>query len=117
MKKQNELALIIAFYMSKYNQSAWGSLGYKTFTEACRNIDNRLDVKPNTLKNMRDEFDSVNETDRAGWYQRPLRPSRLAVAQAFDAMAETTLGELVKEIISEPDSVLSKSVYQGSGFY
>jgi hypothetical protein len=112
MKKQNELALIIAFYMSKYDKSACHNLGYRNFTEACRNIGSNLDVKPSTLRNMRDEFDSVNETIRAGWYQRPLRPSRLAVAQAFDAMTEATLGDLVKEIISDPNSVLSKSIYQ-----
>jgi len=48
---------------------------------------------------MRDEFDPLFG-NRVGWYQRPMSPSRVRVAQALENIDEPQLREIVMEIIS-----------------
>ena len=82
MKPQNELALVVAYYLSRLDREAVASLGYKSFNEAAEDIGKILDVKPNTIKNMRDEFDYSMQNSRIGW-RRELRGSRLKVFHTF----------------------------------
>jgi hypothetical protein len=74
-------------------------LGFKTFSQASREIGATLNVKPNTLKNMRDEFDYHLENSRVGW-KRELRGSRLKALQAFEMTSDNELLEIVKEILA-----------------
>lgn len=99
MKYENELALVIAYYLSKFDTMALANLGYSSFAQAFEEIGATLGVKPNSVKNMRDEFDPLHENERAGWYQRPLRPSRAHVVEAFSDMPELTLRGIVHDII------------------
>ncbi len=99
MKPQNELALIIGYYLSRLDKKGYSLLGYKNFNVACKRIGEILDVKPNTIKNMRDEFDPYHENNRIGW-KKELRGSRRKVLQAFQETGEEDLFEIVKEIIS-----------------
>lgn len=99
MKPENELALIIAFYLAKYNREAVINLGFASFREAFDVIGERIGVKPNTVKNMRDQFDPLYDA-RVGWYQRKLPPSRQRVVDAFDAVSEMGLRSLVKDAIA-----------------
>jgi hypothetical protein len=98
MKPQNELALIVAYYLSRMDKEGYISLGYKSFREATEHIGAVLDVNPNTVKNMRDEFDPYNQNDRIGW-QRELRGSRLKILESFQNTDDNTLFEIVKEIL------------------
>lgn len=70
--KKQEKVLIVAYYLSKFNYEALNKLNYKTHREAFNDIGERLEVKPNTLKNRRDDFDSINDNGRKGWYQKEL---------------------------------------------
>jgi sporulation protein YlmC with PRC-barrel domain len=51
MKPQNELALIVAYYLSRLDRKGYSALGYKNYNEAAKRIGTILDVKLNTIKN------------------------------------------------------------------
>ena len=99
MEPQNVLALIVAYYLSRYDRDAYACLGYQTMTGAHQDIGERLRVNPNSIKNMRDEFDSIHDNPRVGWYQREIRPSRATVVDMFQDLTEGDLCEIVKAII------------------
>lgn len=102
MKPENELALIIAFYLAKYNREAVINLGFSSFRQTFDVIGERIGVKPNTVKNMRDQFDPLYDA-RVGWYQRKLPPSRQRVVDAFDSVSEIALRSLVRDAIASRD--------------
>lgn len=108
MKPENELALIIAFYLAKYNREAVINLGFSSFRQAFDVIGEKIGVKPNTVKNMRDQFDPLYDA-RVGWYQRKLPPSRQRVVDAFDGVSEVALRSLVKDAIVSREFVSSKA--------
>ncbi|OOC58739.1 hypothetical protein [Paenibacillus ihbetae] len=99
MELNNKLALIVAYYLSKFDAKSIRKLGFKNATNAFNSIGTSLSIKANTIKNLRDEFDSVHDNPRQGWYQRPLRPSRVKVIEAFQNLSEDELYEIVIEII------------------
>lgn len=99
MKPQNELALVVAYYLSRLDREAVANLGYKSFHEAAEEVGKILDVKPNTVKNMRDEFDYHIQNTRIGW-RRELRGSRLKVFHTFQMTDDNELTEIVREILT-----------------
>jgi hypothetical protein len=99
MKRKNSLALIIAYYLSRFDREAYQNLGFETLTGGHETIGNRLDVNPNTVKNMRDEFDSIHDNPRVGWYQREIRPSRQQVVDAFQGLGEFEIRGIVQQIL------------------
>ena len=110
MKENNSIALIVAYYLSKYDKKAYERLGYSSRSATLKEISGMLEVNPNTLKNMQDEFDPLHDNSRAGWYQRPLRPSRAKVVEAFQDMDEEELGDFVLGIISNHEFASSDDV-------
>lgn len=102
IKAQNELALIIAYYLSRLDKQGYLSLGYKSFSEATKGIGIILGVKPRTIQGMRDEFDPYNQNNRVGW-KRELRGSRLKVFKTFQESDDATLLEIVKEILNNKE--------------
>jgi len=102
MKESHSLALIVAFYLSRYDLVAYDKLGYPTNTTTHKEIGKALGVKPNSVKNMRDEFDPLHNNRRVGWYQRPLRPSRAKVVESFGNLTEEEMFDVVLEILTNP---------------
>ncbi|MBS3948640.1 MAG: hypothetical protein KGZ57_10195 [Dethiobacter sp.] len=100
MDDNNKIALIIAYYFSRVDKVALKSLGYSSFANGFKDIGQKLQVKPNTIKNMRDEFDPIYGNNRVGWYQRELRPSRQKVVELFQGLDEPDLHEVVLEILN-----------------
>jgi hypothetical protein len=100
MKPNHILGLIVAYYLSRFDRNAYLALGFETQTTAHQAIGMRLGVKPNSIKNMRDEFDPLHANPRAGWYQRPLRPSRARVVELFQDTTEEELRDIVQHILS-----------------
>lgn len=103
MKENHSLALIVAYYLSKFDDDAYSNLGFTAKVTAHREIGRLLGVNSNSVKNMRDEFDPYHENTRVGWYQRPLRPSRTKVLESFQELSEVELREIVLEILTNPD--------------
>lgn len=99
MKPENELAMVVAFYLSKFGEEGLENLGYRSYTHAFAEIGRALYVKPNSVKNWRDEFDPYYDNKRKGWYQREIRPSRQRVMLAFDNLSEGALRAVVLDIV------------------
>lgn len=113
MDDQRFQGLIVAYYLSRHDVDAYMSLGYGSQLAAHKAIGELLSVKHNTIKNWRDEFDSVHDNGRVGWYQRPLRPSRQAVIERFSTLSEQALEHLVKEILQRTDHLVDIEIPDG----
>jgi hypothetical protein len=108
LENNNKLALIVAYFLSKFDVGAIRRLNFGNTTETFNNVGQKLSVKRNTVKNMRDEFDSIHDNPRQGWYQRPLRPSRLKVVEKFKYLTEDELYKIIIEIIDSNEFRKSK---------
>ncbi|MCE5285177.1 MAG: DUF3883 domain-containing protein [Pelosinus sp.] len=100
MEVNHKLALIIAYYLSRFDRDALSTLGYASFTMAFGKIGEKMGMNPNTIKNMRDEYDPLHSNKRKGWHQRELRPSRLEVVEKYQYLSENALAEIVRDILS-----------------
>ncbi|MGG1848658.1 DUF3883 domain-containing protein [Bacillus wiedmannii] len=98
-------ALIVTYYLSKYDRKALEDLNYKSFSSAFKDIGKRLEINPNTIKNRRDDFDSIHDNHRSGWYQKELSRSSLEIVEKFESLSQDALTEIVKEILFNGDEV------------
>lgn len=103
MKYENELALIIAYYLSRFDNIAYSRLGMGSKNKTHDTVGAILGVNPNTVKNMRDGFDPIHDNNRVGWYQSELAPSRVRVVEMFGDLQENSLYEIVKEILENKE--------------
>ena len=107
MEKSHKLTLYVSYYLSRFNNEALTNLNYINWNSAFEDIGKRLNVNPHSVKNWRDEFDPLFG-HRAGWYQRPMSPSRVKVAQALEDLNEIqvrgiTIDILTGKINEEPE--------------
>lgn len=112
MKPNHEKALIVAYYLSKFDKKAAENLGFKNRAEAFTVISRNLNMKRSTLRFMRDEFD-VLHPHRKGWYQSPMPPSRVKVVESFQNLEELSLRSIVQDISDNcklPDSDTLKEI-------
>lgn len=112
MKLENELGMVVAFFLSKFGESGLARLGFRTYKHAFDEIGRALSVNPNSVKNWRDEFDPYYDNGRKGWYQREIRPTRLKVIATFDDLSEDALTAVVLDIIrSETQPKVESELY------
>jgi 5-methylcytosine-specific restriction protein A len=100
MKKEHKLALIAAYYLSRFDRLAYQTLNFGGVIETHEAIGNILGVKTSTIQNMRDEFDPYHKNTRKGWWQRELAPSRRQVKEKFENQTEAELRQIVLEILN-----------------
>lgn len=106
--KPNQLAIIVAFYLSKYDKIAKHRLGYKTDSEAFQNTADILGIKKNYVKFRRDEFDPIHPW-RKGWH-RPMDIKIVRAIEALQDLSENDLGEIVWNILNNPEYRASEDV-------
>ena len=99
MKPENRKALVVAYYLSKFDEAAYETFGYKGKTKTHTELANLIGVKESTLQNMRDEFDAIHDNPRKGWHQKPLIASRLKVISQYGNLNEEELRAIVKTLI------------------
>ncbi len=99
MTEPHKRALIVAYYLSKFDRKGVRALGYESFDDAFQRMGVALGVKPSTIKHMRDSFDPYCSQVRVGWYQRKILPSRANVIQAYDGVSEQAMVQIVGEIM------------------
>lgn len=99
MENNHKLTLYVSYYLSRFNNEALEKLKYSTWNNAFNNIGEILKVNPHSVKNWRDEFDPLFG-HRVGWYQRPMSPSRVKVAQALEDLNEVQIRGIVNDILS-----------------
>lgn len=97
--EQNRLALVIAYYLSKFDDFAYRRLGLGGMSQTHKVIGQILNVKQNTIKNMRDEFDPLHDNARKGWHQRDITGSRLKIVEKYSAYTEDKLFRQVQNIL------------------
>jgi hypothetical protein len=100
MENNHKLALYVSYYLSRFNDEALKNLGYTSWNEAYDVIGEKLKVKKLSIRNWRDEFDPLFG-HRAGWYQRPMSPSRIKVVQALEDLDEQAIRALVEAILAD----------------
>lgn len=110
-KQSNKIALIIGYYFARFNKSALTALQYKTFSEAFKDIANKISFNQNSIRNMRDEFDPYFENSRVGFKRNQLAPSRQAVFDkfygfTFEEMTTIVKGFLENKITTEISALL-----------
>lgn len=98
MEENHKLTLYVSYYLSRFNEDGLNNLGYSTWNEAFDDISKRLNVNRHSVKNWRDEFDPIHG-HRAGWYQRPMSPSRVRVVKAMEQLSESELRGLALDIL------------------
>lgn len=99
MENNHKLTLFVAYYLARFDKIALKNLGYKNWESSFSDISNKLDVKKHSVRNWRDEFDPLFGY-RAGWYQRPMSPSRTNVALALENLDEPEIRAIVEDILS-----------------
>lgn len=101
MQIKNIKTLIVAYYLAAFDKRGIEELGYKTWIAAFKDISSKFEVKVNTIRNMRDEFDPCFDNKRVGWYQRPIRSSRAIVKKHCDSLSFNEYANLVKHMIND----------------
>lgn len=99
MENNHKLTLYVAYYLARFDKQALTNLGYKNWKSSFLDISSKLDVKKHSVRNWRDEFDPLFGY-RAGWYQRPMSPSRTNVALALENLEEPEIRAIVEDILS-----------------
>ena len=94
-------ALVVAYYLSRFDNAAYSNLGFDNKTRAHRALGNMLAANPNTLKLRRDDFDPLHG-HRAGWYQTKLSPRLAKVVESFQGLTIEELNDVVLEILTDP---------------
>jgi hypothetical protein len=102
MEKKTELGLTVAYYISKFDRIAYAHLPFGGVTATHKEVGARLDIKPTSIQNMRDEFDPINDNPRKGWHQRHLTPTRQEIVDRFGSYSEPRLRQVVFDILELP---------------
>jgi len=103
----NSLAIIVAFYLSKFNKEG---LGFKTDSEAFKTIAQVLDIKKNYIKFRRDEFDIIHPW-RQGW-KRKMDNRIIKSVEALQDIEEPDLRNIVLNILNDASYRNSEGVKQ-----
>lgn len=98
--KNNTLAIIVAFYLSKFDKMGLNNLKFNSFNDAFEVCANLLNVKRNYIKLRRDEFDPVFPW-RQGW-KRPMDKRIIRAIEILDELDEVDLREIVENILHNP---------------
>lgn len=100
MNENSRNALVIAFYLSKFDRSAYKFLNFGGIEETHKRIGRILEIKASTIRNMRDEFDPVFDNSRRGWWKREILPSRKEILDLYFNCSEEALREQVLLILN-----------------
>ena len=65
MDEARSLALIVAYYLSKFDQTAYKHLGLGSVTATHQKIGRALGINPNSIKNTQNEFDPLHDNPHA----------------------------------------------------
>ena len=96
----NILAVIVAFYLSKYNQDGLKNLGFDSFNDAFKKTADLLNVKMAYVKLRRDEFDPIYPW-RQGW-KRPMAKRIIRTIEILDDLEEVDVRDIVHNILYNP---------------
>ena len=88
-------------------------LGFTTFTEAFNVIGFALGGKPASVKNYRDEFDSLYPNPRVGWQRRSVRPYCAKLREEYESLDAQTFGALILSFVATREIVSTEEGADG----
>lgn len=103
-------AIIVGYAMSRLDRRYLAARDCSTWKDAFRQAASSLDVRPTSIKNLRDEFDPVHGNPRRGWHGRALRPIRQRVLGELCDVSDAALMELVSRILSNDFEAVDAAV-------
>ncbi|MDX1285317.1 MAG: DUF3883 domain-containing protein [Draconibacterium sp.] len=95
----NEQAIVVSYYLSRFNDEGVNNLGYKTWKDAFDDLSDKLQINKHTIKNWRDEFDPFHG-HRAGWHQRQPRKTISNIISQLEQLEEFDIRQIAVEIIN-----------------
>lgn len=102
--------IMAGLYLSKYDSLGLKNLGFDNFVEAFNVIGYALGSKPASIKNYRDEFDPLIQTNpRKGWHKRPTRDHILATFEEYKGLDFESFTGLVKSFFGVDQNFESES--------
>ena len=113
MTPENQLALVVAYYLSRFDRRAYAALGYGNQNKTHEAIANAIGAKPATISNMRDEFDPTFDNPRQGWHKRGMHPTRKNLIELFQDVSEESLLVLVQGILKGKKDALPHRIMAG----
>jgi hypothetical protein len=103
--------ILSGLYLSKYDSLGVKKLGFDSFVEAFNVIGYALGSRPASIKNYRDEFDPLFQTNRRkGWHKRPTRDYCRAVFEEYKSLDFESFTGLVRSFFGFDENLLSEIV-------
>jgi len=96
----NKDVSVIAYALSELGHRSLFPSGAYNQTETIRKAAELLNVKPHTLKNMRDTFDSHTRSHRVGW-KIPLNAIQQEVFNEMRAKSREEVDETISKILNQ----------------
>ncbi|MEP0712181.1 DUF3883 domain-containing protein [Algoriphagus sp.] len=113
---ERDKAILIGLYFSKFDKEGLQFLGFDRFQEAYNILGFSLGIKPNSLKNYRDEFDPAFPNNRLGRRNRPMRAYCKKILEKYSHLDLITFSRLIKNFFSrdfEIEEIIEKSERTG----
>jgi Domain of unknown function (DUF3883) len=111
----NKLALIISYYLARFDREGLEKLGFSSFNQAFEEIAKILGVKKNYIKLRRDEFDPIFSW-RRGW-QRPMDRQIVKTIEAFQDLGENEVYQIVTDILNSASYRQSEEIAEIISIY
>jgi len=92
-------SILVGLYLSKFNEDALRTLGFRGFNEAFNTLGYSIGSKPASIKNYRDEFDPLFPNPRKGWHKRPIRDYCKQFYDDFSKLKINAFTELIKSFV------------------
>ena len=90
---------VFAYYLSEYDMDAFSALGFDTRTKGFEKIATSFSLKANYLKRLRDEYDVVTSSERAGQRNRRPRTRIVETAKQLARFSFEEMTEMVKALL------------------
>lgn len=101
MKSSDVRGMLMGYLASRFDDRFLKDLGFGTFVGFSRHVAEKLQVKENSVKNWRDEFDGLNpdpDRKRKGWDRKPT-PSRVYMKMQLDSWTYEQLSGLANSVL------------------
>jgi hypothetical protein len=112
MKSSDVRGMLMGYLAARFDYRLLGDLGFGTFVGFSRHVAEFLQVKENSVKNWRDEFDGLNpdpDRKRKGWDRKPT-PSRVYMKMQLDSWTYEQLSGLANSVLGRSTDFTARSV-------
>ena len=112
MKSSDVRGMLMGYLAARFDYRLLGDLGFGTFVGFSRYVAEFLQVKENSVKNWRDEFDGLNpdpDRKRKGWDRKPT-PSRVYMKMQLDSWTYEQLSGLANSVLGRSTDFTARSV-------